>query len=424
MTKFISRLLKALIVPCGLLCTMSCTNQEDSIETDAIVKLLSINGGSETYTVNNTEKTGWQITACPEWITPVRMSGSASDDILLYVESNAHQTLRTGEVKVAYDDGITRTTRVDQSNEAPAFSLQRSYAVGWSFDVRTYMDSRGLKEQIFNTQKICNADPDMYCVEPSSGSELNYYYGESGSDLSKDMSGKLDLDGKYNLFSLNLQASFGKSALDNSKRIFSWIRNVYTQQMVYLNQLDLEEAQSAGWFTADFAAERKRVISSGGSDEAIRLLVERYGTHVILQSLLGGCYDYYYSSVVEQNTDNLNVQAAIEFGFSSKFKLNADATYKDDFEKLSNETIEKFSVKGGDAITLANAVESGTVTSEMTDAWLASLREQNKLELISFKITPISALFPDDVAEKIDNYMERMYYKDINVTRSVDNMNN
>ena len=188
--------------------------------------------------------------------------------------------------------------------------------------------------------------------------------------------------------------------------------------------MDLEEAQSAGWFTADFAAERKRVISSGGSDEAIRLLVERYGTHVILQSLLGGCYDYYYSSVVEQRTDNLNVQAAIEFGFSSKFKLNADATYKDDFENLSNETIEKFSVKGGDAITLANAVESGTVTSEMTDAWLASLREQNKLELISFKITPISALFPDDVAEKIDNYMERMYYKDINVTRSVDNMNN
>ena len=37
-------------------------------------------------------------------------------------------------------------------------------------------------------------------------------------------------------------------------------------------------------------------------------------------------------------------------------------------ENLSNETIEKFSVKGGDAITLANAVESGTVTSEMTDA--------------------------------------------------------
>ena len=139
--------------------------------------------------------------------------------------------------------------------------------------------------------------------------------------------------------------------------------------------------------------------------------------------MLGGCYDYYYSSVVEQHNDNLNIQAAIEFGFSSKFKLNADATYKDDFENLSNETIEKFSVKGGDAITLANAVESGTVTNEMTDAWLASLRDQNKLELISFKITSISALFPDNIADKIDNYMERMYYKDINVTRSVNNIN-
>lgn len=101
----------------------------------------------------------------------------------------------------------------------------------------------------------------------------------------------------------------------------------------------------------------------------------------------------------------------------------ASNPYKDDFENLSNETIEKFSVKGGDAITLANAVESGTVTNEMTDAWLASLRDQNKLELISFKITSISALFPDNIADKIDNYMERMYYKDINVTRSVNNIN-
>lgn len=66
MTKLIPKLLRALIVLCGLLCTVSCTNQEDSIEADAVEKLLSINGGSETYTVNNAEKTGWQITACPE----------------------------------------------------------------------------------------------------------------------------------------------------------------------------------------------------------------------------------------------------------------------------------------------------------------------------------------------------------------------
>lgn len=423
MVNLIPRLLRVIIPLCGFFCVISCTKQDSPVQADTVEKLLSINGGSNTYTVSNVEKTGWQITECPEWVTPVCMSGSASDDIQLYIESNARHALRTGNVTVTYTNGVTYTTRVDQSNEKPDFNLQRSYAVGWSFDVRTYMDSRGLKEQIFNTQKIYNADPDMYCIEPNSSSELNYYYGESGSDLSKDMSGKLDVEGKYNLFSLNLQASFGKSALDNSKRIFSWIRNVYTQQIVYLNQFDLEEAQEEGWFTADFTSERKRVIDSGGSDEAIRLLVEHYGTHIILQSLLGGCYDYYYSSVVEQHNDNLNIQAAIEFGFSSKFKLNADATYKDDFENLSNETIEKFSVKGGDAITLANAVESGTVTNEMTDAWLASLRDQNKLELISFKITSISALFPDNIADKIDNYMERMYYKDINVTRSVNNIN-
>ena len=82
------------------------------------------------------------------------MSGSASDDIQLYIESNARHALRTGNVTVTYTNGVTYTTRVDQSNEKPDFNLQRSYAVGWSFDVRTYMDSRGLKEQIFNTQKI------------------------------------------------------------------------------------------------------------------------------------------------------------------------------------------------------------------------------------------------------------------------------
>lgn len=400
------------------LCSLASCSQNSDLESALVDSdRLFINGDCNIYEIADNKGEKWSITDAPKWITPVATEGNIGNAIRIYVESNS-QGLREGTIVIAYGSGKTRSVSVSQSNEKSASSIQRTYAAGWSFDVRTYMDFRGLKEQIINTQKLNDYDDDMYRVESNKSSHIDFYYGESGSEMSDDMNAKLDIDGKFNSFSMDLQASFGKSALNNSKRIFSRIRASYQECVVYINQFDPIDAQDEELFTVDFADTRRKVIESNGSDEAIRLLIDHYGTHFVISASLGGFYDYFFSSVVENMNDLLNVEAAINLGFANKFKLEGDAKYKDDLEKLNKERIEKFAVKGGDAISLSMAVEDGSINQTTTDTWLKSLVDDCRYELLNFQLIPLSLFFPDDIADKINDYTDRMYYREIPVTRS------
>ena len=417
-----------LTMAAAVLLASACSSEQDALQAITGTTVLNIDGGCNVYEITNSEQSAWQIVECPKWVSPVRKSGTATDAIKVYVESNSLTPLREGDIKVVYTNGVTRSVTTRQSDEQPEWSLQRSYAVGWSFDIRTYNDSRGLRDQVFNTQKIRDYEEEMmdddddlvYRVEPQTTTDLKYYFGEDASDLSKDMAGKLGVTGKFNVFSLDLQGSFGKTAMSNSKRIFSWIRGFYPTRKVYLNNIDMADAQEEGWFTADFEKMRNDVISSGGSDASIRSLIEHYGTHVVLSATLGGCYDYYYSTVLDESKDALKIEAAIKFGYGEKFKLNASGSYNNDYSSMNNETIEKFSVKGGDALKITNAIESGTVTQADTDNWLKDLNDNEKYELLSFNKAKISQLFPRSIAIKIESYMDRMYYSEIPITRSND----
>jgi len=410
--------LLSLLVPVVLLGLWSCANDDGSpLSESGEISSLDLNGSCDYYTVPETHASAWTIESTPGWVTAVASKGGAGDDMKFYVESNT-RAMRSGEIKICYANGSRRVISVRQSVSRGDLSIQRTYAVGWGFDIRTNYDFRGLRDQIFNTAKLNDFMPDAYVVEKASASYLTYHYGESATELSQNINGELNVDAKYNSFKLDIQGKFGKEAINDAKRIFAWIRNSYQEAIVYFNQLDMLDAQDNNLFTADFADERRKVIEADGSDESIRTLIDKYGTHLVSEARLGGFYDYYYSTVITKNVDNLNIEAAINFGFSEKFKLNADVKYKDDFQKLSNEVIEKFSVKGGDAITLSIAVESGTINQSATDMWLKSLRDSSRYELTGFRLMPISVLFPEEIEKKIENYVERMYYFDNPLTRS------
>ena len=119
----------------------------------------------------------------------------------------------------------------------------------------------------------------------------------------------------------------------------------------------------------------------------------------------------------------MNIEAAINFGFSQKFNLKGDVTYKDDYDNLNEDKIETFLVKGGDAISLTNEVISGNLSDKAVSTWAATLGGAdvvgNQLELIDFTVVGIYELFPDEISEKIKNYIERvLYYNDLPVTRA------
>ena len=67
--------------------------------------------------------------------------------------------------------------------------------------------------------------------------------------------------------------------MNNSKRIFSWVRGIYIEKTIYINQPDFDNNVDT-LFTADFRAAYNS-YKLGGSDESIRELIDHYGTHVI-----------------------------------------------------------------------------------------------------------------------------------------------
>ena len=110
-----------------------------------------------------------------------------------------------------------------------------------------------------------------------------------------------------------------------------------------------------------------------------------------------------------------------------KVILDGGGGYNETYNSLKSEMIEKFSVKGGDAIELTNKVVTKDLKKEDLEAWLKSVKgadaASGKLELVNFEIQPISALFPPDESIAIDNYMTRvLYYGNVSVTRSSSNV--
>ena len=415
----------------------SCSDEQDAQSQESLMQqpeVLTLDGGSDYVTLARGEQANWQIVECPEWMTPVSKQGSSSDDIKLYFESNNRVPLRQGDITIRYANGKTHTTRAAQ-NDQPSQDMRRSYAVGWGFDIRTYNDSRGLRDQIFNLQRILETSPSAYSNVISKGTDLNYYYGDDASSMQNDMKGKLNIDGKFKVFSLDLQANFGMNELNDSKRIFSTIRGRYGERKLDINA-DLEDIQKHDWFTVDFSKLRKEVIESSGSDATIKKLIDRYGTHFVMSAELGGYYDYYYSSIFDTSSSDINVEATLKFSYAQKFKFEGSANYSNELSQMNNEVVEKFSVKGGDNIWITNLVFTGAVTMADTDTWRKSL-ENGKLELLWFSSTPIWKLFPDgyifegseykgydqslDIASKIKSYCDRLYYSEVPVTRSRSN---
>lgn len=390
---------------------------------------LTLNGNCDIYTLPNAENANWTITECPEWVTPVKESGTNANKIQLYVESNVITPVRKGSVTIKYANGVTHTTRVAQTNDASSFSLQRSYAAGWSFDIRTYNDIRGVRQQIFNTQKLKSDENSGFYITTATGVDIQFYYGEDLSKLQKDITAGLNVDVNYNAFSLNLNGSFGSHSLSSSKRIFSWVRYIQSSKAVSISA-DAEDAVEKGLFTADFMAMRKEVIDSKGSDEAISRLIEMYGTHYIGLALLGGCFDYYYSTELSKSLQKDTIEGAVKAGFDQKFKINIEgnADYKNLMDKLSSETVERFEVKGGDAVTLVRSIEDGSISDEAIKAWKETIDDvvdengnvvtPGKYEVVYFDLLPIQSLFPTEECNKISDYLERMYYKELPLTRS------
>lgn len=412
----------------AMLAVVSCSSEQDDFTGNGVESTdnqLIITGDCAIYEVANPTGAGWHITSVPDWITPVAASGAKSEKIMLYVESNTVDP-REASVEVRYDNGASRAIAVTQSTEQTGLSLQRANAVGWGIDVRTHRDSRGLTDQIFNAQKVLAYYRKGISNEVYTHTDITMCYGSSYEEFQGAIAAALHIDIPGDAFSLDLEGAFGKNTLRQSNRAFSWARERFDERRVAF-ELDPVEAAMGGTLTADFQKQFDEVVKSNGSDESIRNLIDRYGTHYVKTAYLGGYLDYYYSYEHSEMSDDMKIEGTLKCAFNEKFSLNGDVTFKDNLEMLSETAVESFRVMGGDAMWLTNLVVAGKQSQEALDKWAATLNVDAGLnasiELIDFELNSISDLFMgysgEGIPAKINNYINRtLYYSTVPVTRS------
>lgn len=411
---------------CFTLC-IACADEPSPTSTTSPSQTLSIDGACRNYELNTSHPGNWSVISSPAWALPVKKTGSRDEKIELYVENNCRQQ-RSGNIVVKYQDGYVHTIPVVQSIADSVQSIQKRFAVGWGIDVRTYNDQRGVRSQIFNALKIKRygelENRKIYIDQVNTATHLEIEEGNDIKAIAKNMSVEAGIEGNFHAFQLELNGAYGTKAAMQDNRYFVHMRQHYLQRDISLNNLSYEEAQtvilenlSPSLFTVDFANQRQKVINADGSDESIRELFDMYGTHLIYKAELGGCYDYYYSVKNNNTLDETTVSGIIKGNFAQKFKLDGAGQYNNKLDKAEFEKIEKFQVKGGNSLELATAIASGAPDASLFTAWRSSLKDIDKCDLLSYQTVPISILFPDHIASKITNYINRLYYSEYPLTR-------
>jgi hypothetical protein len=401
----------------------SCNNNENEELEMAAPSALSIDGGCDTYEIGRTNKSSaWTIVSYPEWSTPIAESGNASDAPKIYFENNGNNAERSGEVVIRYSDGTTSSVKVIQSRSTEDFHMERMQGVGWGIDLTSYMDSRGLTDQIFNKEKCRAYDEYSVSTYDSERSDITVVRGEGISSINDQLSANLNLNVKISAFSGSLSGAFDKTSMKNSKRVFAWMRGLYQQKLVRMS-VDSQVAQDEKLFTYDFAKERQKVIDYNGTDSIIGELIDRYGTHYIYEAGLGGFLDYFYSFEITEETIKDSIDAALNISYENKFGIHGHVNLGEDKEFVNSEKIEKFFVRGGDAMSITNIVASGEMNESTVPDWQKTLVDEKKYELVTFNVSCIATLFPDDpdpnknISGKIRDYITRvMYYGNMAVT--------
>ena len=173
--------------------------------------------------------------------------------------------------------------------------------------------------------------------------------GQTMKSYCEDLSAKLQLKSSYPLFSGSITSEFDKSQANKSKVYFIKSMSGYPKNSEYIditNDLkDILDDTFAGDLNGDMSPED---------------LFSAYGTHLVVEALMGArcTYNYTYSSTETQTTTQVKAKVDATYRFISGSASIDDKTIATEF--LSNTSFES-ALSGGkdiDATTLDNLIKN------------------------------------------------------------------
>ena len=343
----------------------------------------------------------------------------------LYIQQNDDNTLRVATVTITVGGDSQSPTKLtvalsqrvaeDNSKTINPADAGLNYCVGWGYDAKADVaDASGLRGQVLDGSKIGS----YVRLENDASNDMRLESGFSHTELEQKIGAKVYLDANLFVASAKMEAQFSKQVSAVEDRRFVWCSDYKTVKTASISaDLDLgNESSINGVVTAAF--------KNSVRDDSPKELVQKFGTHIITVSTLGGKLNYYFSYSRKVTTE---VETVIKTVQAKVLFVKKTWTSKD--EKVWSEISESFKssydVSGGGAIgnelrrQLEQSAKKGNEIEDNTlfDKWSNVFKTPQTanladLAMVDFKVMPIWEIvepISKAKAEQIENYVKKDY---------------
>lgn len=220
----------------------------------------------------------------------------------------------------------------------PAASL--NYCVGWGYDAKADVaDASGLRGQVLDGSKIGS----YVRLENDASNDMRLESGFSHTELEQKISKKVYLEADLFVASAKMEAQFSKQVSAVEDRRFVWCSDYKTVKTASISaDFDMgDESNINSTVTAAF----KNAVKNDSPKE----LVQKFGTHIITVSTLGGKLNYYFSYSRKVTTE---VETVIKTVQAKVLFVKKTWTSKDEqvWSEISESFKASYDISGGGSV--------------------------------------------------------------------------
>lgn len=363
-------------------------------------------------------------TSSASWVEVDEMWSSV---LRIYIKPNMVKgSSREATVTLTTQSGSAATLTViqnrDNQNLLTDDSLSRVARVGFGYNLAIdYMDVKSATEPVFDYNALKGAESEWgTIIAQDHRNRLDYKLHtaysivEMAENLMSEQTDGVSFFGLSKTVSKYLSVETFES--DKQSYGFGKITKVVATRYIDMGKIDaIIREGNTSVFTSDFR-EYYNAVHSDPSEENVRKLVDRFGTHIVTYADLGGRLEYTINFKAEQVSRE-------EMEYTMKYK-NGNLQESDEnrrHEKLDNINSSMYvTVYGGDSVVQASLQTASPTTdtnqqipNDLLEAWTATIADDDSLRqnlvMASCHMTPIWQLFPEEhIRNAVLSYIIRM----------------
>ena len=384
----------------------------DDALTDGV---LLVDPYADNMTFDITTNGEWRIEQDARFFSVEPESGSGPATVTLFLQTNNREERKTGHLTVVFpaNEAKNQTVTIEQKwkGEMPAKAdtlkkTNRIYGLGYGYNtLEQYANAKSVKAEIFDTQRLV-AMGKMGLSSPLNNREEMVVTGSSVSELTNKLAVKANVSGGFGKFKAEANSTFDMDYAQSSN---------YEYAIAYLNlvvgsaHFDFTFGQLVGKYMTEEAYEDINGVTryySSSRANGLKNLVNDYGTHVIVNSTLGGRVKYSVQVDITNITSAYDIGAFAKAGYGSAFvtgSASIDEEFKASFNNNKKSISTSIHVEGGDDSLSKKLGSSGGFTEENIEAWVQSVSEDN-MALVGFESNSLVPLY--ELVDE-DEYPER-----------------